>query len=103
MQTYTGGCHCGKVRFEVKMKIDGAIECNCSHCAIQGALLAFVPAGEFKLLAGEAALKEYRFNKKFIAHLFCHHCVTRSILGYTKNILCITKATSYFCRRRGYV
>ena len=73
-KNYTGGCHCGKVRFEVKMKIDGAIECNCSHCAIQGALLAFVPAGEFKLLAGEAALKEYRFNKKVIAHLFCEHC-----------------------------
>ena len=74
MQTYTGGCHCGKVRFEVKMKLEGAIECNCSHCAMQGALLAFVPTKDFSLIKGEESLKEYRFNKKVIAHLFCEDC-----------------------------
>ena len=74
MQNYTGGCHCGKVRFEVTMELKNLIECNCSHCAMQGSLLAFAPKADFTLLAGEDVLKEYRFNKKVIAHLFCENC-----------------------------
>lgn len=74
MQTYIGGCHCGQVTFEVAMELNEAIECNCSHCAIKGLLLAFVPANQFILLTGEKNLSEYRFNKKVIAHMFCATC-----------------------------
>ena len=41
---------------------------------MQGSLLAFAPKVNFTLLAGEDALKEYRFNKKVITHLFCDNC-----------------------------
>jgi len=78
MTTYTGGCHCGKVRYEVDMELGSVLSCNCSHCGMKGLLLSFVPAGSFRLLSGEDALTEYRFNKKQIEHLFCSTCGVES-------------------------
>jgi hypothetical protein len=72
---HAGGCHCGKVRFEAKADLSGAvIACNCSMCGRTGTLLTFVPATEFKLLSGEDSLTDYLFNKKKIHHLFCKVC-----------------------------
>jgi hypothetical protein len=78
MQKYAGSCHCQAVRFEVEMELKEGLECNCSHCYTKGFLLAFVPATQFSLLAGEDMLTEYRFNKKAIAHLFCQVCGTQA-------------------------
>jgi hypothetical protein len=78
MTTHTGGCHCKKVRYEVNANITSALECNCSHCAIKGLLLTFVPATEFTLLEGEENLTEYRFNTLKIQHLFCKTCGVES-------------------------
>lgn len=72
--THTGGCHCGKVRFEVKSDLASIIACNCSHCGVKSLLLTFVGASDFTLLSGEDALTEYRFNKHLIEHLFCSTC-----------------------------
>jgi hypothetical protein len=77
-KTYTGGCHCGAVRYEVRMKLQGVIICNCSICSKTGTMLAFVPASEFALKAGEDALTDYQFGKKNIHHLFCRRCGVRS-------------------------
>jgi hypothetical protein len=74
MQTYTGRCHCGQVRYEVKADLSSVMECNCSHCSAKGLLLTFVPEGDFKLSSGADALTEYLFNKKVIRHQFCKHC-----------------------------
>lgn len=71
---YSGGCHCGQVRFEVEMTIENVISCNCSICSKKGHLLAFTTAKNFTLLQGEEALSDYQFNKKQIHHLFCKHC-----------------------------
>lgn len=76
--TYTGGCHCGEVRFEVQAKLAPIISCNCSICAKTGSLLAFAPKAAFKLLAGEGSLSDYQFNKKQVHHLFCKSCGIRS-------------------------
>jgi hypothetical protein len=79
MTTYTGGCHCKKVRFEVDLEqLTAATACNCSMCSKRGWLLTFVPPAQFRLLSGEADLTEYRFNKKVISHLFCSTCGTAS-------------------------
>ncbi|HLD79151.1 MAG TPA: GFA family protein [Candidatus Nanoarchaeia archaeon] len=78
MKTYTGGCHCGKVRYEVIMDLKGGMACNCSHCNKKGFMLSFVPENQFKLLSGEKDLTEYRFNKKVIQHLFCKTCGVQS-------------------------
>jgi len=71
---YTGGCHCGNVRFEVEMTIDKLISCNCSICQKKGHLLAFAGEESFTLLQGKDSLKEYLFNKKVIHHYFCTNC-----------------------------
>jgi hypothetical protein len=73
--TYTGSCHCGAVRYEVKLDLKKpVVSCNCSMCGRSGTLLTFVPEGEFKLLAGEGSLSDYQFNKHLIHHLFCKTC-----------------------------
>ena len=75
---YTGGCHCGAVRYEVTAKLEGAMTCNCSICSKTGTMLTFVPAGQFRLLSGEDALTDYQFGKRRIHHLFCRRCGVRS-------------------------
>lgn len=97
-KTYTGGCHCGRVRFEVDLAIDKLMACNCSICASRGWLLAFAPAAKFRLLQGENDVTTYRFNKHIIAHRFCATCGTSSYsdgvghdgaLWYSVNARCL--------------
>jgi hypothetical protein len=77
--TYSGGCHCGQVRFEVRMDLaQPLIACNCSICGKTGTVLAFTPSSTFTLKQGEAALRDYQFGKKSIHHLFCTTCGIRS-------------------------
>ena len=78
MQMFTGGCHCGQVRFEVTADLSQVTSCNCSICQRRGFLWAFVPPEKFALRSGEDALSEYRFNRKVIQHLFCTDCGVES-------------------------
>lgn len=71
---YSGGCHCGRVRYEVTAKLDPVISCNCSMCQKRGALWAIADPAQFTLLSGGEDLADYQFNKKIIHHLFCRHC-----------------------------
>jgi hypothetical protein len=71
---YTGGCHCGRVRYEVTLALDQVYDCNCSLCTKLGALWAYAEPRQFRLISGEDALTGYRFNKKMIHHLFCSDC-----------------------------
>src|SRR5947209_6999302 len=77
-KTFTGGCHCGSVRYRVTTDLAHVIACNCSHCAIKGLLLTFVPPAQFELLSGADALSDYQFNRKVIHHLFCPACGVES-------------------------
>jgi hypothetical protein len=77
-KTYHGGCQCGAVRYDVTMELGEVISCNCSRCGKLGSLLAFAPAQDFKLTAGEGATTEYQFNKRAIHHLFCATCGIQS-------------------------
>jgi hypothetical protein len=79
---YAGGCHCGKVRYEVTLDLaEPAITCNCSMCGRSGTMLRFVPADQFKLLSGADVLTDYRFNSKVISHQFCSVCGIKSFAG----------------------
>jgi hypothetical protein len=71
---HTGGCHCGRVRFEVTVNPQEAIACNCSICSKQGLWLTFVKPTDFKLVCGLDGLNEYKFNKHVIGHMFCRTC-----------------------------
>lgn len=76
---YSGGCHCGAVRFEVEAAEDAEVErCNCSICAKSGFLHLIVPRSRFRLLQGEAALVTYTFNTGTAKHLFCGTCGIKS-------------------------
>jgi hypothetical protein len=71
---YQGGCHCGRVRYEVETTLEPVISCNCSICQKQGALWVFPKPEQFTLLSGEGDLADYQFNRKTIHHLFCRNC-----------------------------
>lgn len=73
-KTYTGGCHCGAVRYEVTLSLANVVACNCSMCGRSGTLLAFTPATQFKLVSGADKLTDYQFNKHVIHHTFCKVC-----------------------------
>lgn len=76
---HSGGCHCGKVRYEVELDLGKpVISCNCSMCGRAGTLLAFVPESQFRLLSGADQLTDYQFNKMHISHLFCKTCGIKS-------------------------
>lgn len=87
VKTYSGGCHCGKVRFEVALDLsEPAVTCNCSMCSRSGTMLRFVPVTAFKLLSGADSMTEYRFNSKVINHNFCSTCGIKAFAsGKTKD------------------
>ena len=74
MAKYSGGCHCGRVRYEVETDLSPVLACNCAFCQKRGALWAYVDAGNFNLLSGRNDLSDYQFNRKVIHHLFCRNC-----------------------------
>jgi hypothetical protein len=73
-KTYSGGCHCGNVRYDVSVDLAHVNACNCSICSKMGWLLTFVPSDQFTMRSGEGALTNYQFAKKHINHLFCPTC-----------------------------
>jgi hypothetical protein len=71
---YKGGCHCGKIVFQVEGELKGAMACNCSMCSRKGSLMWFVPRDKMQLLTPEEKLGTYTFNKHVIKHRFCPAC-----------------------------
>jgi hypothetical protein len=98
---HRGGCHCGRVRFEVDAPAAiAALDCNCSICRMSGFLHLIVPAVRFRLLAGADALSEYTFNTGTAKHRFCRHCGIKSFYvprsnpdGFDVNVHCLEPAT----------
>jgi hypothetical protein len=97
MRTHTGGCHCGRVRFEVlaPAKLEVA-DCNCSICSKFGYLHLIVPVDRFKLISGREALTTYSFNTHTAKHYFCSTCGVKSFYiprshpdGVSVNVRCI--------------
>jgi hypothetical protein len=71
-----GACHCGTVRFRVRLadRLKSATRCNCSLCRMRGAIAIGVPIADFTLLSGEDALTLYQFNTRVAEHYFCAKC-----------------------------
>ena len=101
MTTHKGGCHCGRVRFEVDAPTDiEATRCNCSICRMSGHLHLIVPKHDFRLLSGEEELITYRFNTGIAQHYFCRHCGIKSFYvprshptGISVNVNCLDPET----------
>jgi hypothetical protein len=99
--THRGGCHCGRVRFEVDApaRIE-ALECNCSICRMTGFLHLIVPALRFRLLQGGEFLSEYVFNTGIARHRFCRVCGIKPFYvprsnpdGIDVNVRCLDSST----------
>ena len=95
--THSGGCHCGRVRFEVDApaEIDAHL-CNCSICSKTAYLHLVVPRDRFRLLSGENDLATYTFNTGVAKHYFCsicgiytHHQRRSNPQEYGVNVACL--------------
>jgi hypothetical protein len=101
MVTHRGGCHCGRVRFEVVAPAKIAVsDCNCSICSKTGYLHLIVPAERFKLLSGADALCTYTWNTGTAKHHFCSVCGVKSFYvprshpdGFSVNARCLDEGT----------
>ena len=97
MVKHTGGCHCGRVRFEALAPAQIVVsECNCSMCSRTGYLHLIVPAAQFTLLSGREVLSTYTFNTGTARHHFCSVCGVKSFYvprshpdGYSVNARCL--------------
>jgi len=101
MISHQGGCHCGRVRFEVRAATTiNVSECNCSICSKSGYLDMIIPQDRFILISGEESLNEYRFDSGDAQHLFCKHCGIKSFYiprshpdGVSVNARCLDPGT----------
>jgi hypothetical protein len=99
--THRGGCHCGRVRFEVDAPPHLQVDvCNCSMCSSTGFRHLIVPAAQFRLLSGQNALTPYSFNTHTAKHLFCSVCGVKSFYvprshpdGFSVNVNCLDAGT----------
>ena len=97
MHKCTGGCHCGKVKFEIELPASVTVHrCNCSICRKSGFLHLIVPADRFRLLSSQDELSEYRFHTGVARHLFCGTCGIKSFYvprshpdSFSVNLNCI--------------
>jgi len=97
IQTLRGGCHCGRVRFELEVHVPlDVLDCNCSICRMTGFLHVIVPASRFRLLSGADDLAEYTFNTGAAKHRFCRHCGIKGFYvprshpdGFSVNARCL--------------
>jgi hypothetical protein len=94
---HAGGCHCGRIRFEVTAPADLDVwDCNCSICSRFAFVHLIVPAERFALLRGREQLSLYRFNTGVAKHYFCSQCGVKSFYiprshpdGVSVNARCI--------------
>src|SRR5690606_377167 len=71
-----GACHCGTVRFLVRLTdgLNTARRCNCSYCRMRGAVAVSANLKDIEILAGKEALALYQFNTMEARHYFCSKC-----------------------------
>lgn len=101
MKTHTGGCHCGRVRFEVEAPAQLEAQlCNCSICSMTAYLHLIVPRSRFRLLQGDDVLTNYTFNTGVAQHRFCSICGIKSFYvprsnpdGISVNVRCLDPST----------
>ena len=72
--SHTGGCHCGRVRFEIDAAPDKLIVCNCSICRMKGYLHWIVPKDRFSLVSSADDIATYTINTGQAKHHFCRVC-----------------------------
>jgi hypothetical protein len=99
-----GQCHCGAVRFHVKLThgLHSARRCNCSYCRMRGAVAVTADAGGVTITSGGDALTAYQFNTRTAKHFFCsvcgiytHHQRRSNPQQYGVNVACLTGVSPF--------
>ena len=98
---HKGGCHCGRVRFEVDAPAFLELsDCNCSLCSMTGYQHLIVAKDDFRLQRGEGDMTTYTFNTGVARHFFCKHCGIKSFYvprshpdGISVNARCLDEGT----------
>jgi hypothetical protein len=72
--SFQGACHCGGVRFRIDHRPDELTTCDCSLCAMRGAVMAKVPEAALAMLEGGDLLTLYEWNSRVAKHYFCGRC-----------------------------
>ena len=86
VETYTGSCHCGAIRFEADLDFaQGTGKCNCSYCwKVRNWSIGIKP-DDFRLLTGAAEAGRYGFREGSTNHhVFCKRCGVRV---YTEGVV----------------
>jgi hypothetical protein len=73
-QTYSGSCHCGKVRFEVDADIDHVRVCDCSMCRKRGARNIRVAPEAIRISTPLSELGLYQWHTQTAKDYFCKSC-----------------------------
>lgn len=75
-KTWNGACHCGAVRFQVRLtdEMNTARRCSCSYCAMRGAIAVSANLDDISILGGQDILSTYQFNSGTAKHYFCSRC-----------------------------
>jgi hypothetical protein len=87
LETYSGSCHCGAVRFQADIDLSaGSTRCNCSICAKARAWFLFVKADRLRLIAGAEGLADYQWTPPGRPHPFLHYqfCKTCGIRAFAR-------------------
>lgn len=76
MTNTAGACHCGTVRFAVRLTngLRTARRCTCSFCRMRGAIAVSAERDGIEILAGQDSLTAYQFNSRTAKHYFCSRC-----------------------------
>lgn len=74
MKIHKGGCHCGRIRFEVTGDLGEVLACNCSICTKKGLLHLIVDHTRFRALIEDDAVATYTFGTGVARHMFCRVC-----------------------------
>ena len=73
---HDAACHCGSVRFRVRLA-DGSASrrrCTCSFWRMRGAVVVSARLADIEILAGADNLTLYQFNTRAAKHWFCKTC-----------------------------
>ena len=73
---HEAACHCGAVRFRVRLtdEFNTIRRCSCSFCRMRGAIAVSAQLSDIEFTQGEENLTLYQFNTGSAKHYFCKTC-----------------------------
>ena len=76
IETYVASCHCGLVKFKVRLtdEFDTIRRCSCSYCRMRGAIAVTANLDGIEFVQGQDKLTLYQFNTNAAKHYFCSAC-----------------------------